>query len=642
MVELSVRLLVSGLLTFLCGWLAPGEFGFALGVAGVHAAVAGLANRLVARELVGPRTAAVLGWTDAALLAALVARFAPLGLPTVALAGLPALGPALAARLRGGPTILGAPVAPIALGGALSLERGGAYLALPLVACGLASLVLVAGGGRAPAPSPALAGEPERPSGPSADEEDGAILELRLAFRKLRDAYRELERTSRRDRVLAGLGEAKAGGDGTLFARVAERLRKLSGADGLALYTVALYDDLFVVRAAVGELSPSQTGQPLEISARGAAASVREGADALLATLRDGAPGTNVPLVHEGRVVGVLAATCANPDAVPKVAAVLEGAGAYVAALVVDGTRRESVERRLKETELLYGLATGTDGAAGRADAAARAVRDLKEILEADHVSVHLVEGDRLTPLASEGVRAPILEGMSFAGGAGIEGWVRTGAPEIAMPDVRGDARCSAEAALRARIGAFVAVPLTILGEVGAVLCAATSRVGGLDLPQIETLRAAGAELARRLGRPATEGEGDGLLLPSEFAARLLRGGALVTLDPIRLETHEAAFGKPAVAHAMRTLGHRVRAKLPPGASACRTGDGRLLVLLPDAEESEAIAWGNEMAAVASLIGLRTPDGTRRIPIAVRAKAALVEAESPAGAAPSFARLPAA
>ena len=627
MVELSVRLLVSGVLTFVCGWLAPDEFTFALGVAGVHAALAGLENRLSARGLMGSRVAEAFGLADAGLLAVLLARFAPTGLWTVALSPLPLLGPALAARLRGASSFaaLGAPVAS---GAALLIERGPAYAATPIMAAAISALALILGGARTGIIPHAVAPTAH----PTEDEEDGALFELRLAFRKLRDAYRELEKTSRRDRLLAGLGEAKAGGEGTLFSRVAERLRKLSGADGLTLYTVAGYDDLFVVRAAVGDLTPSQETGPLEISARSAAATVRESADVLLATLRDGAPGTNVPLVHDGRVVGVLAATATNPDAVPKIASVLESASAYVAALVHEGARRESVERRLKETELLYGLATGTDGAAGRADAAARAVRDLREILEADHVSVHLVEDGALTPLASEGVRAPILEGMSFAGGAGIAGWVATGAPEIAMSDVRGDGRCSAEAALRARIGAFVAVPLTILGEVGAVLCAATSRVGGLDLPQIETLRAAGAELARRLGRPAAESEavrseGDGLLLPSEFAARLLRGGALVTLDPIRLEVHEAAFGKPAVAHAMRTLSHRVRAKLPPGASACRTPDARLLVLMPEASESEAIAWGNEMAAVASLLGLRTPDGTRRIPIALRAKIALIESE---------------
>ena len=490
----------------------------------------------------------------------------------------------------------------------------------PIIAAGLAALLAVLGQSKPLIVQIPVAGDAKADE----EKEDEVLLELRMAFRKLREAYRDLERDTRKDRLFAGLGEARLNDVGTPFERIAERLRKLSGADGLALYTVAQYEDLFVVRAAVGDLPASQGVQNLEVRAKQAAGVVREQADVLLSAMRGGEPGTNVPLLHEGRVVGVLAASMKDPN--NSATEVLEQAAPWVAALVVDQARRESVERRLKETELLYGLATGTDGATGRADMAARAVRDLKEITGADHVSISLIDGAQLTRLAGEGIEAPILEAMSFAHGPGVAGWLGVGSPELVLADVRGDARCASEGALRARIGSFVAIPLTILGEIGAVLLAATSRVGGLDVPQIEALRAAGAELGRRFGRPLPVGEdSDGLMLPTEFATRLLRGGALVTLEPLRLDAHEASFGKPAIAHALRTLSHRVKARLPEGAAACRTGEGQILVWLPSAKESEAISWANEMAAVASMIGLRTPDGTRRIPIALRAKAALLE-----------------
>ena len=622
MPELSVRLLLSGALVFVAGWLGPGShaFTFAAGLAAVHAAWAGLANRLEARGLVGPRVAAGFGAADAGLLAALLIGLGPLGQWQVTLAGGVALGPALAIRRLGAPRLI-ALAAPVALAGA-ALAAGEIGRTLPaLGACALASLAVLMS---SPLPSPLSQSAIQSPEAET--QEDEVLLELRLAFRKLREAYRELEASTRRERLLAGLGDATLVGTGSPFERVAERLRKLCGASGLVIYTVAGYDDLFTVRAAVGDLPPSQSLQPLEVSAKLAPGAIREQADVLLDSLRGETPGTNVPLMHEGRVVGVVAASLARPD--EKAHAILDQAAPWVAALVADQSRRETVERRLKETELLYGLATATDGASGRADMAARAVRDLKEMLGADAVSIALVEDGVLVPLASEGLRAPILEAMSFGAGGGVGGWVAVGAPEIVMPDVRGDARCASQEALRARIGSFVAIPMNILGELGAVLCAATSRVGGLDVGHIETLRAAAAEIGRRFGQPLTKGaDGDGLLLPTEFATRLLRGGALVTLDPMRLDHHEAVFGRPALAHALRTLGHRVKARLPEGAAACRTPEGRLLVWLPEASESQAIAWANETAAVASMIGLRTPDGTRRIPIAVRAKAALLEAQ---------------
>ena len=635
MVELSIRLLVSGLLVFATGIVAPGEFVAALGVAGIQASGAGLMERLIARGLMSGRVALAFAAIDAGAIAVVLARGVP-PMWAAALAPLALVGPALAIRLRDASPNLALPLAPLAVAGAFAANGDPNLAILPTVATTLAALAMWANGGVRTVTLTVDAPVVTK----SAEDEDAVLADLRLAFRKLREAYRELEKSSRRDRMLAGLGEARMGMEGTQFERVTSRLRKLAGADGLVLYTVAQYDDLFVVRAAVGDLAAAQTTQPLEINAKAAAADIAHGADHLLATLRDGVPGTNVPLLHDGRVVGVLAASAKDADEVPRIAAALEGVAPWVAGLVVDGTKRESTERRLRETELLYAVSTGTDGASGRSDLAQRAVRELKEILEADHISIALVENGVLTPLASEGVKAPILEAMSFAGGAGVEGWVRTGAPEIAMSDVRNDGRCSPESALRARIGSFVAIPLGIANGIGAVLCAATARVGGLDLPQIEALRAAGAELARRFAKPLTSDEGEGLLAPSEFATRLMRGGALVTLDPIRLEVHEAAFGKPATTHALRTLAQRVRARLPEGAAACRTGEGRVLVWLPSATEAEAVSWGNEMAAISGTLGLRTPDGTRRIPIALRAKAAVLEPQT--RTEPVSERLPAA
>ncbi|RYG66460.1 hypothetical protein EON77_17430 [bacterium] len=304
----------------------------------------------------GPRCALLFASLDAALVATLLSRAVP---PTTALALAPLalLGPALAIRLRGAGPNLALPLAPVAVAGAFAMGDDPTRAILPTIAAVIAAAAMWANGG---VRTVTLAIDVPV-TAKSDDEEDAVLADLRLAFRKLREAYRDLERSSKRDRILAGLGEARMGSEGTQFERVTNRLRKLSGADGLVLYTVAQYDDLFVVRAAVGDLAAAQTTQPLEINAKAAASDVSLGADRLLATLRDGAPGTNVPLLHKGRVVGVLAASAKDPDEVPRIAAALEGVAPWVAGLVVDGTKRESTERRLRETELLYAVSTAIE-----------------------------------------------------------------------------------------------------------------------------------------------------------------------------------------------------------------------------------------------------------------------------------------
>ena len=93
-------------------------------------------------------------------------------------------------------------------------------------------------------------------------------------------------------------------------------------------------------------------------------------------------------------------------------------------------------------------------------------------------------------------------------------------------------------------------------------------------------------------------------------------------LEPIKRNSLIENYGRPAMTHAFRQFATRIRAKLPSGGALCRKGEGGLVVFLPDANEDFAAEWANDAAATASMIGLRTPDGSARIPLPMRAKVA--------------------
>jgi len=291
---------------------------------------------------------------------------------------------------------------------------------------------------------------------------------------------------------------------------------------------------------------------------------------------------------------------------------------------IIEEQRRENVERRLQETETLYAVVAVADGATSKVEIASRLVRDLAGVLEADHVGVYAIDGKELLPLAQDGLPLKLIEMMSFASGSGLKGWLDTGAPELNLMDVRKDQRFPAEASLRARIGSYCVQPIYIGEQLFGILSAASIRVGGLDISHVETLRAAGSELSRLFSKMDKSVDSpDGILSPKDFAEAVAeRTGYMVTLDPLRLPELEAKFGRPALSHALRQLGLRIRARAPQGAIVCRHPSNMYLVFMDSEDGSSATSWANEMAAVGPQIGLRTPDGTTRIPIAIRAKVA--------------------
>lgn len=494
-------------------------------------------------------------------------------------------------------------------------------------AAGVLALSLLLGY-RKPSDEPILSdsGEEEQPHRSPQLVEDG-LLQLRENYRKLRDAYTDLERRSRKDKITARIAVAQAEEGEKFFAELCAALKDLTHAEELGVYTLAQYEQVMVIRSVSEDFPGEMKDQTIDIDVTKAPIVVREQAEDALKTLAGGTSVANVILIFKGKVVGMVCAIEPHRVKLEEIRKCLAEAAPDVAKAIDAEMDREARVRRLNELELLYEVSSISAGASTPASLAGRITREVKELLHVDGVRIGLLEKGREKTIANEGSVARLLDCVNFEKGMGVKGWIAAGAPELIMFDVRQDERCDREESLKRRVGSFVLVPLWVDAKIAGYLSTGTQNVGGIDVGQIETMRLIASEASRALERLHGAKYG-GLMTPVEFAeATADRKGTLVYLEPLRREQIIASHGMAAFEDAVRKLAHQIRAQLPSGSCLCRRNQGDFLVFL-DTDEEFARNWANEVAASASFIAISTSDPAKRIPFALRAKVALMYTQS--------------
>lgn len=450
----------------------------------------------------------------------------------------------------------------------------------------------------------------------------------------LRDRLRDLERRCERERVVVSLHNA-ARAEAAPLPALASALRDALEADAVGIYCLSDGGIRLSPMAWSGEVQAALNEEALQAPRDLSDADLRERlqeAIALLAALPTGSPRVNVVLYRSGdRVTGLVATVCRSVGTLNRAGTRMEPLVPLVGDLIRQAEERRETARRLKETELLYLVASAANGAETPSNLAARVVRELWEALHLDHLGVSFLDGDRPLPVLTHGAPIRVVEMMSFARGPGVQGWLRTGTPELVVPDALDDMRLEKNEAIKKRLGCFAVMPLQFGDTPFGYVTAATHRVAGIDQGSLDTLRTVCSELTQAIARLQI-GQRDpaGLATPAEFR-KVLEGapqGCLIYLEVVRRDELVDRFGKPAIEHAVRRFAVRMRAKLPVGGLMCRRAEGDYVVLLRTTDESAARSWANDAAATASMIGVTTPDGKRRIPLALRAKVApLVESK---------------
>jgi hypothetical protein len=453
------------------------------------------------------------------------------------------------------------------------------------------------------------------------------LLELRENFRKLRDAYSDLERKSWRDKIAARIARAQEFEGSRFYKELCQALKDLSRAEEIAIYTLAQFEQLMVVKSVSQDFPTEMKDSAIQVDVNRAPIVVREQAEDALLALSAGTPVANVLLIHKGAVLGMICAIEPNSAKLDDIRRVLTEASPIAAAAVDSEVQREARDRRVKELELVYEVSSISTGASTPATLAARITRELKQSLEVDGVVMALIEAGKEIPLSSEGSSKSLLDCMSFDTGKGISGWIAEGGSEVVLFDARQDSRCDAEATLKRRIGCYALVPLWAGAEVVGYISASTQAAGGIDVDQIATLRLVAAETSRALERLVGADSG-GMMTPREFSKTTQAAdGVLVYLEPLKRDQIVAAYGVAAYEAAIRKFAHQVRVKLPAGGCLCRRDQGDFLVFL-DTDEEFARNWANEVAASASFIAISTSDPAKRIPLALRAKVARLTSQT--------------
>lgn len=480
------------------------------------------------------------------------------------------------------------------------------------------------------APTPEPAATTHQPAEPMLSVGEQEYIELRDSFRALTDSARELEKRGRKDRACVQLFESAVRQSSSPFAAVAASIQDLTGAEGVILYAAAHSGETLVVRSSAGSIDQAIAEASLSVPRRATEAEVEAQAKAtILATRSEDAKSvfTCIALKVRGKLAGMLALFHSNAIELEASLRRTNETIDFLSELVSDLVSREDDRRRMKEAELLYTVATTTLGATTKANLAGRVVRELGDAVKTDHLSVWSVENGTAELLASEGADLQIVPEVVFPQGKGVEGWLRSGGPILKIDNARNDARIPSQEAVRRRIGSLLLVPLEFGAQPFGFLVATTGKPNGIDTGEAETLRAVSAELSQAIARITDTVHGpEGLATPREFYDIVQRGGEghLVYLEvPGRDELAEA-FGKPALEHAIRRFAVRLRSELPLGAALTRRNEGDYVAFVPSNDEEFVRRWANDVAALASMVGVRTPDGRTRIPLALRAKVAPV------------------
>ena len=242
MVEVAIRLCVA-LLFVAVGWLGAAPFDLTWKLAAAVGALSFLNWRFEIRGLKNSGVAGFFAIGDSFALAMFLAsaNVAP------QLGFLVLVPCALAAARFGSPMISMAPLAAsslVAADGMFSRSGIPSPLLLLHAACVL-GFSMVLGHRRAQA-EPMPAREPLLHLEPRPQLIEDGLIHLRENYRKLRDAYRDLERRSRLDKVAARIGRAREADH--FYGELCAALKELSRAGEMAIYTLARFEQIMVVR----------------------------------------------------------------------------------------------------------------------------------------------------------------------------------------------------------------------------------------------------------------------------------------------------------------------------------------------------------------------------------------------------------
>lgn len=451
-----------------------------------------------------------------------------------------------------------------------------------------------------------------------------AYMELRESFRRLKDQYRDLAslrtRESRSLELLRLLTESQC----AYPDRIVQAIRQRHDLQGVAIFQPSSPSDRLSLSASEGALPESIESEGLsanlQLASEQVKASIVRGANEAIGAHSQGGS-ANLPLIHDGRVVGLLALFGETRALREAVDACSEVTGDLASALACDA-RHQNYKKRALSAETQFELATVLRGASSRNHLAARAVQVLQEICGLENLAIHWIcDGEQLLA-ASHGVKPLLPDMLSLGGGQGTSGWTSHGSPDLWMPSTHEDARVRPHAVVQTRQRSAALLAIRRGEEVVGYITASSSRTGAIGAFEFDTIRMTAHHLSQALVQLEGQTLPGGLAPLAELREALAQNPSslIVQLVPVQRDRQLQTLGLPAFEQATRAFAQRLSAKLPPGGFIASRSGGEFLVLLPNFSRPQAESWANESAALASLVGVPVGDGSTRIPLAFRAR----------------------
>lgn len=453
-------------------------------------------------------------------------------------------------------------------------------------------------------------------------------IRMRESYASLKSHISELEESNKRERLGMKLWMAANQRDESPIPAMTAKLREDSGLEGVVLYTLDTRERRFVVGAVSGEVPTKARDSALVIGKGLSEAQMADRLTRQLTDLRDPDRAVKIKVLiikDQGKPNGCVALFDPQHLTVEEASSATKPVMDYLGGLISQVRKKEDESRRLREAEVLYGVASVSIGAESRQSLISRVLREIGETIAADHLAAYLVDGQQAAPVSTIGSANRLMDHISFAYGSGMTGWLATGTPEVVAPDALDDDRIDRASALKCRVGSFALIPILSGEDTVGFVTAATHRVGGIDNAKLESLRAIVAEMGQALSRAGqTDAAPLGAMTPKEFYDAVRKGGEgwFVYFDVTNREIVARDYGRPALDAAMRKLTHRLRTRLPAKGAMCRREEGDFVSYLSGGSGESAQKWANEAAAALNGLHLTTPDGRHRINLQIRAKVA--------------------
>jgi|GEM_PF-2578096 len=410
------------------------------------------------------------------------------------------------------------------------------------------------------------------------------LIELRESYRQLRTTYNQLVKRSKIDHVKCQLIEWRLA-DERNIRDLTNKIQEALGVEAVSIYTVPDSRIGMVLAGSSGD-APQATS-PLDIPLQVAPILMKERAEKALRAIADPSNRhvANTLLIDKGRVLGLAVIYDKNDERLEESKGLLDSIAPFVARLICDSHEEHTLRSRALQAEMLAELTQSTSNTSG-ADAAATIVSDLLDALKLDGCSIWDFSDPEPRALASVGENP--IAGLEFSDGNGLAGWVKAGANELIISDLRSDGRFGRKPSVRQSVGMAVVMPLRSSGSVVGALVTHALQPHGITASSLGVLRSILPNAVRRIfGGFATVKPG--LVDPETFWQNSRGPGSFVEIN---LGEDQSGSQADQLRKARRQFLASAMSRLPDGGLISRRESGTLIVFLPGFDEVAAERWG--------------------------------------------------